>query len=485
MVMRTGSQRNSRGPVSPSSGSFTSSSVIHKPPSRPSYPRAPMTPIPCPSETPSTQSNHSSRRRSIDPPNPRLKGTITMATPPVPGKKPVKASTPLPSKLNIQTTEEKSKAKTRQSIGILTTKTANLTEETTENSRISSIRTTYQLTPSISHPNRSSSVLKRDYIDTSSVSQSTSDSMNPSLPSKTGESRGIGEVKGLRNFGNACYMNAIVQCLAHLPGFGKGMEGGKEEVSRLGKSRGGIYRALMDVFAELRSERQSFPSVISLKSALSVISPQFLSYDQHDSHEFLRLLLSSLHDELNRVLSPPPGLKLTRSISSGNDMQTLAEIWWKDSLSRGNSVVTDLFQGQLVNTLKCSRCGNCKYTFDAFWDLSVSIPEVYTLRTVNLTHCLDDFTCEKLVEGVKCKVCGSPQNHKATMKVNRFPPLLVVHLKRFAVNSVGGMKVNTPVLCPLKGLDMGKYGLESGRRVYELSGVVHHYGDVDFGHYFS
>lgn len=343
-------------------------------------------------------------------------------------------------------------------------------------------------------PARPPSGLRRDHIDSSSISQSTSDSLpRPSSSKRLYSDSSPREevVRGLRNFGNICYMNSIVQCLYFLPGFLTALEASKADLNTLSKTQGLVYDSLAEVLTDLQSGSKLYASVLTLKSAVSLIAPQFASYNQHDAHECLRLLLDALHEELNRVKTQPPSTKLLRCIGEGSKLEDLAEAWWRDSTSRGSSQVTDLFQGQLVNGLTCSKCGQCKFTFEVFWDLSVSIPGAetgrYSYHVTTLVQCLDEFTSEKELEGVKCKTCGTPQRCKGRMAIYRFPRILVLHLKRFAVTSVAEVKVNTPISCPLQGLDLSKYSAQSTglKPVYDLYGVVHHFGDVDFGHYYA
>ena len=83
---------------------------------------------------------------------------------------------------------------------------------------------------------------------------------------------------------------------------------------------------------------------------MSKVAPQFSGYGQQDAQEFLRFLLDGMHEELNRVTKKPPYKemdfdKLTESQQSDN--------WWKYNLDRDDSIITDLFTGQLMNKIEC------------------------------------------------------------------------------------------------------------------------------------
>ena len=550
MAGRTGSQRpDSRGllrskPSGPATGSFHQISQVQKVVKAPYAGKSPQFQQPQRTSDPNilaSPNNKAERRRSMDPGS-RARGVIVMAPPPT-GKKQVQAAMPIPVKLNMQQgvledrekldrrgvkegkvsagdavkgkglVEDSNAAKQGSNTGLkLPEKPATVSQYGASVSNKPILHSPYfpvssHLSPALvsglsptqttslpGRPVRPPSGLRRDHIESSSISQSTSDSLPRPTSSKRlyfDYSPGEEVVRGLRNFGNICYMNSIVQCLHYLPSFLTALEASKSDLNTLSKTQGLIYDSLAEVLTDLQSSPKPYASVLALKSAISLIAPQFASYNQHDAHECLRLLLDALHEELNRVKTQPPSTKLIRCIGEGSRLEDLAEAWWRDSNSRGSSQVTDLFQGQLVNGLTCSKCGQCKYTFEVFWDLSVSIPGSesgrFSYHVTTLVQCLDEFTSEKDLEGVKCKTCGTPQRCKGRMAIYRFPRILVLHLKRFAVTSVAEVKVNTPISCPLQGLDLSKYSTQrtGARPVYDLYGAVHHFGDVDFGHYYA
>lgn len=94
-----------------------------------------------------------------------------------------------------------------------------------------------------------------------------------------------------------------------------------------------------------------------LKQQTSRFAPQFAGYGQHDTQEFIAFLLDGLHEDLNRIIKKPyiekPDWK-----AGGSDRQ-LAELGkecWEGYKKRNDSVIVDLFQGQLQSTLVCPEC---------------------------------------------------------------------------------------------------------------------------------
>ena len=92
----------------------------------------------------------------------------------------------------------------------------------------------------------------------------------------------------------------------------------------------------------------------AIKNAVSRTVSQFSGYGQQDSQEFLRFLIDRMHDELNRVTTKPPYKELNCPNLSINQQ---SEEWARYYKARDNSIMTDLFEGQLINRTQCLSCG--------------------------------------------------------------------------------------------------------------------------------
>jgi ubiquitin C-terminal hydrolase len=62
-------------------------------------------------------------------------------------------------------------------------------------------------------------------------------------------------------------------------------------------------------------------------------------------------------------------------------------------LGREDSIITDTFQGQLMNQTVCTRCNKKSYAFDTFMDLQIPIPHVKNEENsiISLQYCLKSF----------------------------------------------------------------------------------------------
>ncbi|XP_066148796.1 ubiquitin carboxyl-terminal hydrolase 2-like isoform X3 [Euwallacea fornicatus] len=307
-----------------------------------------------------------------------------------------------------------------------------------------------------------------------------------SLDTKSGQG-----LVGLRNIGNTCFMNSVLQCLSNtrvLLDYIKKDAYQKDVNTSTSAMKGALIKAFAEVIKELWAYDSSGPvNTAALKSQIQRFAPRFMGYSQQDAQEFLRYLLEGLHEEVNRVtIKPKP---ITTDIDDNlPDSEKAAEAW-RRYLRSEDSFIVDAFVGQLKSTLKCTHCGHCSVTFDPFWDLSLPLPSGRNAGPLRLSHCLESFTKEETLDGdekPKCAKCNERRRCTKSFTIQKFPQVLVIHLKRFSPMERFRGKLNTLVEFPLEGLDLTPYAAEtqSGPSPrYNLYAVSEHSGTPYSGHY--
>uniref|UniRef100_A0A8C3X3H2 Ubiquitin carboxyl-terminal hydrolase n=1 Tax=Catagonus wagneri TaxID=51154 RepID=A0A8C3X3H2_9CETA len=291
---------------------------------------------------------------------------------------------------------------------------------------------------------------------------------------------------GLRNLGNTCFMNSVLQCLSNT------RELRDYCLQRLYlrdlSHSGSAHTALMEEFAKLiqtiwTSSPNDVVSPSEFKTQIQRYAPRFVGYNQQDAQEFLRFLLDGLHNEVNRVTarakSSPEGLDHLPDDEKGRQM-------WRKYLEREDSRIGDLFVGQLKSSLTCTDCGYCSTVFDPFWDLSLPIAK-RGYPEVTLTDCMRLFTKEDVLDGDEKPTCCRCRARKRCIKkfsIQRFPKVLVLHLKRFSESRIRTSKLTTFVNFPLRDLDLREFASENiNHAVYNLYAVSNHSGTTMGGHY--
>jgi len=179
---------------------------------------------------------------------------------------------------------------------------------------------------------------------------------------------------GLQNLGNTCFMNSGLQCLSNTTELTKyflfklyredvntdnplGLDG------RLAEAYHGL---LQDMW--LGSDKRTAP--YDLKRVLGKKIARFSGYGQQDACELLNYLLDLIHEDLNRVKKKP---YVEVPDHDGRPDEEMSNIFWQCFLARNQSIIVDLFYGQLKSTVRCLECGNISMAFDPFLTLSLPV----------------------------------------------------------------------------------------------------------------
>ncbi|XP_033355493.1 ubiquitin carboxyl-terminal hydrolase 4-like isoform X3 [Bombus vosnesenskii] len=294
-------------------------------------------------------------------------------------------------------------------------------------------------------------------------------------------------LNGLRNIGNTCFMNSVIQCLSNTRPLLEYLLN-EQYLADINTSTSSMKGALIKAFSQVIHELWEVGgdlvvNTTALKSQIQRFAPRFMGYSQQDAQEFLRYLLEGLHEDVNRVTVKPQPIH-TDIPEMYTDSQKAVESW-KRYLRSEDSMIVDVFVGQLRSSLHCTSCDHVSVTLDPFWDLSLPIPA--RSGTVKLSQCLEHFTREEVLDGDEKPTCSKCQMRRKCTKsfsIQKFPKILVIHLKRFSPMERFRSKLNVMVDFPLTGLDLSAF---AAPRVpgctYNLYGVANHSGTTHSGHY--
>ncbi|XP_050956195.1 ubiquitin carboxyl-terminal hydrolase 31 isoform X2 [Labeo rohita] len=195
-------------------------------------------------------------------------------------------------------------------------------------------------------------------------------------------------VAGLKNHGNTCFMNAILQCLSNTELFaeylaleqyrGDQTDDEKPKTNGVvqrkgGQDRGEVTEQLSGLVRALWTFEYTPQHSRDFKNAVARSAMQYRGNAQHDAQEFLLWLLDRVHEDLNHLVHP----NIRASIKPPIEEDDGALEGPSPPLSAG-SFVQELFQAQYRSSLTCPHCQKQSNTFDPFLCISLPIPLPHT-----------------------------------------------------------------------------------------------------------
>ena len=208
------------------------------------------------------------------------------------------------------------------------------------------------------------SLYTRRIIDTSDISKFFSENSSHGLC-------------GSYNLGNTCFMNSSIACLSNCTELTYYFLSGeyKKDINRENKL--GMGGALAESWGELLSEywigQNHVGDPSDFKRTFGHKIKRFSGYNQQDSNEFIDLFLDNLNEDLNAVTNKEY-IELKEKGENETDEQC-SKRFWDNYLKRNDSIITDLFCGQMKSTVTCPNCKFINITFDPFNTLNLNIPE--------------------------------------------------------------------------------------------------------------
>ena len=308
---------------------------------------------------------------------------------------------------------------------------------------------------------------------------------------------------GLQNVGLTCYMNAILQCLLHIPElnvfFIKLYPERKNKFMKINKdceTHGKLceeyYNIVKKVF-ELKNNNKVYrrykyynriDSIApkAFNNLLSNLNPQFARYESNDAKDLLLYLFQAMHSELNYF-----GDKRLKNVPKCNQLNESEayKFFMIVNKSLNLSIFSHLFYGVTKSVTKCGSCQKILYNFQFIHFLSFPTFE-YKYKKFNIYQGFKDFIKKEKMSGDNqcyCQNCKGLRDSFVKTKIYNPPPYLLINIdygknKKYIPSSVDfGM-----------GIDIINFIDKSykGSTQYKLISVTTHIGQSgNGGHYIS
>jgi ubiquitin carboxyl-terminal hydrolase 5/13 len=273
---------------------------------------------------------------------------------------------------------------------------------------------------------------------------------------------------GLKNLGNSCYLNSIVQALFSTPEFVNRYYRPDETLPATGKPAEDLEIQLRKVADGLLSGRYSHPDTDVVASEETVEQP----HQKGLAPAMLKHLVGRGHPEFSTMRQQDSFEFLLHLLKLVSRSQQSAKGLYKNVTDP-----VDAFRFVMEQKLQCLSCKKVRYRQDEMENISVAVPiqrspqkdtqmgnseketdekkDKEEFEPVTLQQCLDDFTAAETVE-LTCSGCDGKGFTKQSL-FKTFPTVLAVNARRFEIVNWVPTKQDVPVIVEDGVIDFEKY----------------------------
>ncbi|PSR84624.1 Ubiquitin carboxyl-terminal hydrolase [Actinidia chinensis var. chinensis] len=290
-------------------------------------------------------------------------------------------------------------------------------------------------------------------------------------PNLLHQKRKHGPPLGLKNLGNSCYLNSVLQCLTYTPPLANFClnhhhSSSCDYAAEPERKRDCAFCILEKRIARSLSSDLALDTPSKMNSCLRIFAEHFRFGRQEDAHEFLRYVIDACHNTCLRLK------KLRRKGGGGGEG------------FGGGTVVKEIFGGALQSQVKCLSCGAESNKVDEIMDISLDVSHNSSLR-----ESLQKFFQAEVLDGsnkYKCENCKKLVAARKQMSLLQAPNILVIQLKRF--EGIFGGKIDKTIAFE-EVLVLSNYMCKASQDAhpqYNLFGTIVHSGfSPDSGHYYA
>jgi len=318
---------------------------------------------------------------------------------------------------------------------------------------------------------------------------------------------------GLQNLANSCYINTMIQCLAHTTPLvlyfltpvelsnGDTVPKYKMDIEKKinGHTKKEHHIQLIDEWVDLlhhmwkenkRMTPINFYKALVNSARIDKYSIQIVSNNGNPQQDFHELLVYILDNCFHETTCREVEINIKGDVKHPLDqmVETSMKRFIQIYKNRYSDIIK-LFFGQTISRFYCPKCMYVNNTYDPSCYLNLDLPRNNGKSEITIYDCLDQYVKrEQLDKDVLCECEGCKERVQGFKEVYLWvnPIILIVYLKR-SINQQGTIKDNRTVIFPHgeEELDLSKYsiGYHKNRSKYKLYAVGNHYGGVNGGHY--
>ena len=300
------------------------------------------------------------------------------------------------------------------------------------------------------------------------------------FPSKS-KDKAFPGIKGLKNVGATCYMNATLQCFSNIDKIRSELidkyENFKANKKLLSSA---LAEVIYNLWVKLDSRKYS-PD--NFKKTISTMNPLFKGVAANDPKDLILFILMTIHSETNEI----------NQINNNNNEQppdpssfmAVYNDFEKYCSNQNNSIISNEFYGYTDNMTICAFCRKTIHNIQLVNILFFPLEEIRKFKGYNenvsipIINCFEYYEKYETFPSFYCNYCKNSCNAYSNSKLIKAPNTLIINLNRGK-----GLEFNVGVTFE-EYLDIKQFICSyDSPNYYELKGVISHFGSNDDGGHF-
>ena len=293
---------------------------------------------------------------------------------------------------------------------------------------------------------------------------------------------------GLQNIGATCYMNATLQCLAHVEKLTKYLLGKKTEL-KTDKNNHKLSNSYLEVLENIwENDTIKDYAPNNFKEIISNMNPLFKGVQANDSKDLVIFLLENMHKELNKVIKNNNQNSREEKADQYNFYNSLT-VFIKYFKKNFQSIFSDIFYGMYDSQMKCLNCQIITHNIQLYNILIIPLEEVRKFKNrfeniVTINECLEYYERPEYMSGqnqIFCNKCKQMANSVNSTSLIVGPKVLIINFNRGK-----GLQYDVNIDFD-ENIDINPFiYYKNAPCNYQLIGVVTHFGPSSMsGHFIA